>query len=55
MREAVGRIIWARVWKDISFLIGFALVSIVAGVLLKGSVQAKMSNLMKSKGGRLYH
>ncbi|GAA0297634.1 putative membrane protein [Gracilibacillus halotolerans] len=55
MREAVGGIIWRRALTDIVFLIGFATISISAGVFLKGPVQAKMTKVVKSKGGRLFH
>lgn len=55
MREAVGGIIWRRALTDIVFLIGFATISISAGVFLKGPVQAKMTKVVQSKGGRLFH
>src|SRR5699024_5508220 len=54
MREAVGGIIWKRALTDIAFLIGFAIISIVAGTFLKGPVQAKMKKMVESKGGRLF-
>ncbi|HLR42769.1 MAG TPA: YhgE/Pip domain-containing protein [Pseudogracilibacillus sp.] len=55
MREAVGGIIWAKAWKDIGFLVGFAILTITVGILLKGPVQIRMQKVMKSKGGRLFH
>src|SRR5699024_9507925 len=54
MREAVGGIIWPKVWKDIGSLSIFAILFILIGTFLKGPVQAKMSKAMKSKGGRLF-
>src|SRR5699024_10337769 len=55
MREAVGGIIWAKAWKDIGFLIGFGLLTMTLGLLLKGPVQKRMQKVMKSKDGRLLH
>lgn len=55
MREAVGGIIWVKAWTDIGVLVGFAILTITVGVLLKGPVQKRMQKVMKSKGGRLFY
>lgn len=54
MREAVGGIIWKRALIDIIALVIFAIITLLIGLFLKGPVQKRMSNLMKSKGGRLF-
>lgn len=54
MREAVGGIIWKRALLDILALVIFATITMLLGLFLKGPVQKKLSNVLKSKEGRLF-
>ena len=55
MREAVGGIIWRRVFHDMLFLAIFGVIFILAGLFLKGPVNKTMHKLLQSKGSRLFH
>ncbi|OZU88861.1 phage infection protein [Virgibacillus indicus] len=56
MREAVGGIVWARVYHDLTFLSLFGLAFIIIGVFLKDPVNEKKDKLMKkSKESGLFH
>lgn len=55
LREAIGGIIWRRVLLDILSLSVFAIIFLLAGILLKEPVNKQMEKLMKSKDSRLFH
>ncbi|WP_077324919.1 YhgE/Pip domain-containing protein [Virgibacillus siamensis] len=56
MREAVGGIVWSRVYNDLIFLSLFGLAFLLIGAFLKGPVNAKKDKLMKkSKESGLFH
>ena len=55
MREAVGGIIWHRVWIDISALAVFGLIFLSMGTFLKAPVNRLMNKVLKSKDSRLFH
>ncbi|MFJ7662864.1 YhgE/Pip family protein [Lysinibacillus sp. NPDC097162] len=56
MREAVGGIIWQKVWVDLAFLLGFWLIFILFGFFLKKLLGEKMELLMnKTRGLDIFH
>lgn len=55
MREAVGGIIWQRVYHDILFLFIFGVMFVLAGLFLKGPINKRLHKLLQSKGSRLFH
>lgn len=56
MREAVGGIIWQKVWIDLAFLLGFWLIFILFGFFLKKLLGEKMELLMnKTRGLDIFH
>lgn len=55
MREAVGGIIWQRVFRDILFLFIFGVMFVLAGLFLKGPINKRLHKLLQSKGSRLFH
>lgn len=56
MREAVGGIIWQKVWVDLAFLLGFWLVFLLFGFFLKKLLGEKMELLMnKTRGLDIFH
>ncbi len=56
MREAVGGIVWERVYRDIIFLSIFGLAGLMAGTFLKQPLHNKTQALMKkSKESGLFH
>ncbi len=56
MREAVGGIIWTKVWIDLTFLLGFWLFFILFGFFLKKLLSEKMELLMnKTRGSDIFH
>ncbi|MFJ7731597.1 YhgE/Pip family protein [Lysinibacillus sp. NPDC097231] len=56
MREAVGGIIWTKVWVDVAFLSCFWLTFILFGFFLKKLLSEKMELLMnKTRGSDIFH
>ncbi|QDP99293.1 YhgE/Pip domain-containing protein [Lysinibacillus fusiformis] len=56
MREAVGGIIWSKVWIDLTFLLGFWLFFILFGFFLKKLLREKMELLMnKTRRSDIFH
>jgi putative membrane protein len=56
MREAVGGIVWERVYKDLMFLTLFGFIALLMGTFLKGPLSKKTKALMKkSKESGLFH
>lgn len=56
MREAVGGIIWTKVWVDLAFLSCFWLVFILFGFFLKKLLSEKMEHFMnKTRGLDIFH
>ncbi|MBM7587457.1 putative membrane protein [Bacillus pakistanensis] len=56
MREAVGGIVWERVYRDLMFLMIFGLIALLIGTFLKGPLSKKTKALMKkSKESGLFH
>lgn len=56
MREAVGGIVWERVYKDLMFLTIFGCIALLVGTFLKGPLNKKTKALMKkSKESGLFH
>ncbi|WP_337989435.1 YhgE/Pip domain-containing protein [Lysinibacillus sp. JNUCC 51] len=56
MREAVGGIIWSKVWVDLAFLSFFWLIFILFGFFLKKLLSEKMELLMnKTRGLDIFH
>lgn len=56
MREAVGGIIWTKVWVDLAFLSCFWLVFILFGFFLKKLLSEKMELFMnKTRGLDIFH
>lgn len=56
MREAVGGIIWTKVWVDLAFLSCFWLVFILFGFYLKKLLSEKMELFMnKTRGLDIFH
>lgn len=56
MREAVGGIIWTKVWIDLAFLTCFWLVFILFGYFLKKLLSEKMEHFMnKTRGLDIFH
>ncbi|MFJ7839655.1 YhgE/Pip family protein [Lysinibacillus sphaericus] len=56
MREAVGGIIWSKIWIDLTFLLSFWLVFLLFGLFLKKLLGEKMELLMnKTRGLDIFH
>jgi len=56
MREAVGGIIWSKIWLDLTFLISFWLIFILFGFFFKKLLGEKMELLMnKTRGLDIFH
>ena len=56
MREAVGGIVWQRVYKDLMFLTIFGFIALLVGTFLKGPLSKMTKALMKkSKESGLFH
>jgi len=56
MREAVGGIIWSKVWVDLAFLSFFWLIFILFGFFLKKLLSEKMEHFMnKTRGSDIFH
>ncbi|MGE7692842.1 YhgE/Pip family protein [Lysinibacillus sp. NPDC094177] len=56
MREAVGGIIWSKVWADLAFLSSFWIIFILFGFFLKKLLSEKMELLMnKTRGLDIFH
>ncbi|RND01195.1 YhgE/Pip domain-containing protein [Lysinibacillus halotolerans] len=56
MREAVGGIVWERVYRDLMFLVLFGIIALLIGTFLKGPLSKKTNALMKkSKESGLFH
>ncbi|TKI50157.1 MULTISPECIES: YhgE/Pip domain-containing protein [Lysinibacillus] len=56
MREAVGGIIWSKIWLDLTFLLSFWLVFLLFGLFLKKLLGEKMELLMnKTRGLDIFH
>jgi len=56
MREAIGGIVWSRVWHDLLFLSLFGLIALLFGTFLKEPLNQKTRALMKkSKESGLFH
>lgn len=56
MREAVGGIVWERVYRDLMFLILFGIIALLIGTFLKAPLSKKTNALMKkSKESGLFH
>ncbi|MFB7157954.1 YhgE/Pip family protein [Lysinibacillus sp. NPDC056232] len=56
MREAVGGIIWSKVWVDLAFLSFFWLLFILFGFFLKKLLSEKMEHFMnKTRGSDIFH
>ncbi|MBS4210075.1 YhgE/Pip domain-containing protein [Bacillus sp. FJAT-50079] len=56
MREAVGGIIWKRVWMDIGFLSAFSLLFVCIGTILKEPLNRRMEIMLKkSKESGIFH
>lgn len=56
MREAVGGIIWSKIWIDLAFLLSFWLVFLLFGLFLKKLLGEKMELLMnKTRGLDIFH
>jgi putative membrane protein len=56
MREAVGGIVWQRVFTDVTFLLITGIVFLLAGLLLKRAVNQKTHQLLKkSRESGLFH
>lgn len=56
MREAVGGIIWSKVWADFAFLSSFWIIFILFGFFLKKLLSEKMELLMnKTRGLDIFH
>ena len=56
MREAVGGIIWSKIWLDLTFLISFWLLFILFGFFFKKLLGEKMERLMnKTRGLDIFH
>ncbi|MFD1851654.1 YhgE/Pip domain-containing protein [Oceanobacillus bengalensis] len=56
MREAVGGIVWDRVFHDVLFILLFGLLALVLGVFLKEAINKSTNKLkQKSKESGLFH
>ncbi|HWO98729.1 MAG TPA: YhgE/Pip domain-containing protein [Bacillus sp. (in: firmicutes)] len=56
MREAVGGIVWERVYRDLMFLTLFGFIALLIGTFLKGPLSKKTKALIKkSKESGLFH
>ncbi|PAV28875.1 phage infection protein [Virgibacillus profundi] len=56
MREAVGGIVWNRVFQDLIFLSLFGLAAVIFGTFLKQTINKQTNKLMKkSKESGLFH
>jgi putative membrane protein len=56
MREAVGGIVWERVYRDLLFLMIFGFTALLVGTVLKGPIGRKAKTFMeKSKESGLFH
>lgn len=56
MREAVGGIVWERVYRDLLILMLFGFIALLIGTFLKEPLSRKMKALMKkSKESGLFH
>lgn len=55
LREAVGGIIWERVFHDLLFLGLFGVLFLLAGLFLKKPINRIMSKTLESKSSRLFH
>ncbi|WP_201715835.1 YhgE/Pip domain-containing protein [Rossellomorea arthrocnemi] len=56
MREAVGGIVWERVYRDILFLCLFGVIALLFGAFLKDPLSKKTKSFMrKSKESGLFH